>query len=426
MNQSDLWLKACEKIPGGVNSPVRAFGGVGGTPIFISRAKGPFMYDLEDREYIDLVLSFGPMIFGHNPPVVTEALEKQIQKGLSFGACTEAEVLLADRILSMIQGMDLVRLVNSGTEATMSAVRVARGFTGRDKIVKFKGCYHGHGDSFLIQAGSGALTHGVPSSLGVTQGVAKDTLIASYNHLEEVEVLFEKYSREIAAIIVEPVAGNMGVVPPAPGFLEGLRRLCDATGAVLIFDEVMTGFRLAQGGAAELFGIKPDMITLGKIVGGGLPLAAYAGRREIMEFVSPLGGVYQAGTLSGNPMATAAGLAQINLLEQEKPWAKLAQQGSYLAQALREAASLSHVPVQVNQIGSMLTVFFTEKPVVDTETAMSANASVFARFFHGMLDRGVYLPPSQYETAFLSTAHNEAILNQIAEKAAQVFSLIGK
>lgn len=426
MNQADLWQKACKKIPGGVNSPVRAFGGVGGTPIFISRSQGPFIYDLDDREYIDLVLSFGPMILGHNPLVVKEALEKQIQKGLSFGACTGAEVLLADRILSMVQGMDLVRLVNSGTEATMSAVRVARGFTRRDKIVKFKGCYHGHGDSFLIQAGSGALTHGVPSSLGVTAGVAKDTLVASYNHLEEVDVLFEKHSHEIAAVIVEPVAGNMGVVTPAPGFLEGLRRLCDASGAVLIFDEVMTGFRLARGGAAELFGIKPDMMTLGKIVGGGLPLAAYAGRREIMEMVSPLGGVYQAGTLSGNPMATAAGLAQLDLLEQQKPWAELALHGSRLAQALRDAAAATRVAVQVNQIGSMITVFFTDKPVVDTETAMAANAPTFARFFHGMLERGIYLPPSQYESAFISTMHNDSILNKITEKAAEVFSLLGK
>jgi len=426
MNQADLWQKACEKIPGGVNSPVRAFGGVGGTPIFISRSQGPFIYDLDDREYIDLVLSFGPMILGHNPLVVKEALEKQIQKGLSFGACTGAEVLLADRILSMVQGMDLVRLVNSGTEATMSAVRVARGYTRRDKIVKFKGCYHGHGDSFLIQAGSGALTHGVPSSLGVTAAVAKDTLVASYNHLEEVDVLFEKHSHEIAAVIVEPVAGNMGVVTPAPGFLEGLRRLCDASGAVLIFDEVMTGFRLARGGAAELFGIKPDMMTLGKIVGGGLPLAAYAGRREIMEMVSPLGGVYQAGTLSGNPMATAAGLAQLDLLEQQKPWAELALQGSRLAQALRDAAAAARVAIQVNQIGSMITVFFTDKPVVDTETAMAANASTFARFFHAMLERGVYLPPSQYESAFISTMHNDSILNKITEKAAEVFSLLGK
>lgn len=426
MNQADLWQKACEKIPGGVNSPVRAFGGVGGTPIFISRSQGPFIYDLDDREYIDLVLSFGPMILGHNPLVVKEALEKQIQKGLSFGACTGAEVLLADRILLMVQGMDLVRLVNSGTEATMSAVRVARGYTRRDKIVKFKGCYHGHGDSFLIQAGSGALTHGVPSSLGVTAGVAKDTLVASYNHLEEVDVLFEKHSHEIAAVIVEPVAGNMGVVTPAPGFLEGLRRLCDASGAVLIFDEVMTGFRLARGGAAELFGIKPDMMTLGKIVGGGLPLAAYAGRREIMEMVSPLGGVYQAGTLSGNPMATAAGLAQLDLLEQQKPWAELALHGSRLAQALRDAAAAARVAIQVNQIGSMITVFFTDKPVVDTETAMAANASTFARFFHAMLERGIYLPPSQYESAFISTMHNDSILNKITEKAAEVFSLLGK
>lgn len=426
MNKTELWLKACEKIPGGVNSPVRAFGGVGGNPVFIDRANGAHLYDIEDREYIDLVLSFGPMILGHNPLAVTEALQKQLTKGLSFGACTGAEVLLAERILSMVQGMDLVRLVNSGTEATMSAVRVARGFTGRNKIVKFRGCYHGHGDSFLIQAGSGALTHGVPSSLGVPEGVAEDTLIASYNHLEEVEALFQKHPSEIATIIVEPVAGNMGVVVPAPGFLEGLRRLCDTHGAVLIFDEVMTGFRLARGGAAELFNVKPDMMTLGKIVGGGMPLAAYAGRRDIMEMVSPLGGVYQAGTLSGNPMATAAGLAQLELLECQKPWAELARRGSYLAQGLRDAAARTNVAVQVNQIGSMLTVFFSENPVHDTDTALAADAKKFARFFHGMLERGVYLPPSQYESAFISTAHTNEILDSIIEKAAQVFSQIGR
>ncbi|HHX14685.1 MAG TPA: glutamate-1-semialdehyde 2,1-aminomutase [Fibrobacter sp.] len=425
MNKTELWLKACKNIPGGVNSPVRAFGGVGGNPIFVDRALGAHLYDVEDREYIDLVLSFGPMILGHNPLAVTEALQNQLKKGLSFGACTGAEVLLAERILSMVQGMDLVRLVNSGTEATMSAVRVARGFTARNKIIKFKGCYHGHGDSFLIQAGSGALTHGVPSSLGVPEGVAQDTLIASYNHLEEVEALFEKHPNDIATIIVEPVAGNMGVVVPKPGFLEGLRRLCDSYGAVLIFDEVMTGFRLARGGAAELFNVKPDMMTLGKIVGGGMPLAAYAGRRDIMEMVSPLGGVYQAGTLSGNPMATAAGLAQLELLESQKPWTELARRGAYLAQGLRDGAAHANVPVQVNQIGSMLTVFFSKNPVHDTDTALAADAKKFARFFHGMLERGVYLPPSQYESAFISTAHTDEILDSIIEKATQVFAQIG-
>ena len=310
----NLWEKACQVLPGGVNSPVRAFGSVGGTPIFMEKALGPHIYDISGKSYIDLVLSFGPMILGHNPKTVIQALEEQLTRGLSFGACTGREVELAEKILFCLPSMEMLRLVNSGTEATMSAVRVARGYTKREKILKFRGCYHGHGDSFLIQAGSGALTHGVPSSLGVTEGTAKDTLVADYNHLEEVQEIFKTAGNQIAAVIVEPVAGNMGVVPPVPGFLEGLRELCDLYGSLLIFDEVMTGFRLARGGAASLYSVVPDMITLGKIVGGGMPLAAYASRREIMQMVSPLGGVYQAGTLSGNPMAVTAGLAQMEQL----------------------------------------------------------------------------------------------------------------
>lgn len=424
MSEGNLWEAACRVIPGGVNSPVRAFGGVGGTPVFMKRADGAYMFDNDGNQYIDFVLSFGPMILGHNPPEVIDALKEQLTRGLSFGACTGAEVELAELILGCTTGMDMVRLVNSGTEATMSAIRVARGFTKRDKIVKFRGCYHGHGDSFLIQAGSGALTHGTPSSLGVTAGVAADTLVVDYNDLEGVKSLFASEGANIAAVIVEPVAGNMGVVTPAKGFLEGLRELCTANGSVLIFDEVMTGFRLSRNGAAGLYNIQPDMITLGKIVGGGMPLAAYAGRKDIMQVVSPLGGVYQAGTLSGNPMAVAAGIAQMKLLLDVSPWDELERSGKRFAENLRSAASDFKLPVQVNQIGSMITLFFSEKPVVDTASALAADAKMFAKFFHGMLERGVYLPPSQFETAFLSIMHTDELLDSVVEKAREVFATL--
>lgn len=417
----NLWEKACQVLPGGVNSPVRAFGSVGGSPIFMEKALGPHIYDISGKSYIDLVLSFGPMILGHNPKTVIRALEEQLTRGLSFGACTGREVELAEKILSCLPSMEMLRLVNSGTEATMSAVRVARGYTKREKILKFRGCYHGHGDSFLIQAGSGALTHGVPSSLGVTEGTAKDTLVADYNHLEEVQEIFKTAGNQIAAVIVEPVAGNMGVVPPVPGFLEGLRELCDLYGSLLIFDEVMTGFRLARGGAASLYSVVPDMITLGKIVGGGMPLAAYASRREIMQMVSPLGGVYQAGTLSGNPMAVTAGLAQMEQLLQESPWEKLDASGKKLEDSLIQANENSSLPIKINRVGSMLTVFFSENPVTDTTTALASNAKLFSKFFHGMLKRGIYLPPSQYEAAFLSTTHDDLILQKIVSAASEVF-----
>ena len=422
----NLWKEACRVLPGGVNSPVRAFKSVGGEPLFISHAKGPFIYDKDNREFIDLVLSYGPMILGHNPKEVTEALEFQLKKGLSFGAPTEGEIELAEIILKQLPMMDMLRLVNSGTEATMSAIRVARGFTKRNKIVKFRGCYHGHGDSFLIQAGSGALTHGTPSSLGVTEGTAKDTLVADYNHLEAVQALFEKEGNNIAAVIVEPVAGNMGVVQPKPGFLEGLRALCSAYKSVLIFDEVMTGFRLSEGGATKLFHVSPDMITLGKIVGGGLPLAVYAGKREIMEMVSPLGGVYQAGTLSGNPMAVSAGISQMKLLLKTNPWNALENAGKRLAASFRESAKLAGIPIQVNQIGSMLTIFFSKEEVVDTSSAMASDTHLFAAFFHEMLKRNIYLPPSQFETAFLSSAHTNAVLEKIEIAAKESFLEIAK
>lgn len=424
MSEGNLWEEACRVIPGGVNSPVRAFGGVGGTPVFMKSANGPYMYDNEGKQYVDFVLSFGPMILGHNPPEVIDALKDQLTRGLSFGACTGAEVKLAEIILSQVKGMDMVRLVNSGTEATMSAIRVARGFTQRDKIVKFRGCYHGHGDSFLIQAGSGALTHGTPSSLGVTAGVAADTLVVDYNDLAGVQKLFENDGKNIAAVIVEPVAGNMGVVTPAKGFLEGLRELCTKFGSVLIFDEVMTGFRLSNNGASGLYGVQADMVTLGKIVGGGMPLAAYAGRKDIMQVVSPLGGVYQAGTLSGNPMAVAAGIAQMQLLCKVNPWSELERRGARFAQKIRETAAEFKLPVQVNQIGSMFTVFFSDKPVIDTTTALSCDARMFAKFFHGMLERGVYLPPSQYETAFLSIQHTDELLDGVVEKMKEVFKTL--
>jgi glutamate-1-semialdehyde 2,1-aminomutase len=421
MSEKSLWALACECIPGGVNSPVRAFGGVGGEPVFMKSGKGAYLYDEAGKAYIDFVLSWGPWILGHTPLAVASALEDQISRGLSFGTCTRGEVELAELILKMVPGMDQVRLVNSGTEATMTAVRIARGYTGRDKIVKFRGCYHGHGDSFLIQAGSGALTHGTPSSLGVTHGTAQDTLVAAYNHLEEVEELFSKYGEEIACVIVEPVAGNMGVVPPRDGFLAGLRQLCTKNGSVLIFDEVMTSFRTARGGCAERFGIKPDMITLGKIVGGGMPLAAYAGKREIMAMVSPLGGVYQAGTLSGNPMAVAAGIAHLKLLDALRPWNALEAAGKSLREGLARAAADADVPVQVNGVGSMFTVFFSEKPVTDTDSALAADTKRFAKFFRSLLADGVYFPPSQFESCFLSTEHSRKILEETIDKAETAF-----
>ena len=415
------WTRALKVLPGGVDSPVRAFGGVGGEPIFIRRAKGPYLYADSGKEYVDYIGSWGPMILGHNPPEVIEALQEQLSRGLSFGMGTDIEVELAELILSKVPGMEKIRLVNSGTEATMSAVRVARGATGRNKIIKFRGCYHGHGDSFLIQAGSGALTHGTPSSRGVTPGVAQDTLVADYNHLEDVSALFDANPNEIAAVIVEPVAGNMGCVPPRAGFLEGLRELCTKNGAVLIFDEVMTGFRVSDGGAAKRFGVLPDMITLGKIVGGGMPLAAYAGKESLMRNVSPLGKVYQAGTLSGNPMAVTAGLSQLRALFQLNPWESLEKKGAFLESALKAAAASAGCSVQINRVGAMFTVFFSSLPVVDTETAMSSDTKRFAAFFHAMLSQGILFPPSQFETTFFGTQHSEEILTKTVAAAQIAF-----
>lgn len=422
--ENSWWTRALNVLPGGVDSPVRAFGGVGGEPVFVKQASGPYLYADDGSQYVDLIGSWGPMILGHNPPEVIEALRDELSRGLSFGTCTDIEVELAELILSKIPGMEKIRLVNSGTEATMSAIRVARGATKRNKIVKFRGCYHGHGDSFLIQAGSGALTHGSPSSLGVTPGVARDTLIADYNHLEQVRALFEAHPGKIAAVIVEPVAGNMGCVPPQKGFLEGLRELCTANDSVLIFDEVMTGFRVADGGAVKRFGVEPDMVTLGKIIGGGMPLAAYAGKESLMKNVSPLGKVYQAGTLSGNPMAVTAGLSQLRLIYKQNPWEELERKGALLESSLRLAAENAGVNVQINRVASMFTVFFSDVPVVDTETAMAADTKRFATFFHAMLEQGIYLPPSQFETAFLSTAHSGDVLELIAAKARVAFEKV--
>lgn len=424
MNENSWWSRALKVLPGGVDSPVRAFGGVGGEPVFVKRSNGPFLYSDDGRELVDFIGSWGPMILGHNPPEVIEALREELSRGLSFGMGTDIEVELAEFILSKIPGMEKIRLVNSGTEATMSAIRVARGATGRNKIVKFRGCYHGHGDSFLIQAGSGAMTHGTPSSLGVTPGVAEDTLVADYNHTEQVEALFLARPKEIAAVIVEPVAGNMGCVPPKEGFLSGLRELCDRFGSVLIFDEVMTGFRVSSGGAAKRFGVTPDMITLGKIVGGGMPLAAYSGKESLMRNVSPEGKVYQAGTLSGNPMAVTAGLAQLRLLYKLSPWEALEQKGELLVEGIRNAAKEAGVSVQVNRVASMFTVFFSERPVVDSETALSADTGRFASFFHSMLDQDILFPPSQFETTFIGNAHTDEILERTIAAAKVAFEKV--
>jgi glutamate-1-semialdehyde 2,1-aminomutase len=405
-------------IPGGVNSPVRAFKSVGGSPVFIDSARGPFLKDVDGREYIDFVLSWGPMILGHAHPAVVAAVQKAAEKGLSFGASTEGESEIAERICGILPSVEKVRLVCSGTEATMSAVRLARGYTGREKIIKFRGCYHGHGDSFLVQAGSGALTFGNPSSPGVTRGAAQDTLIAEFNDLESVKKLFAENPDTIAAIIVEPVVGNMGVLIPEPGFLQGLRALCDGKNTLLILDEVMTGFRLSLQGAQGLYGISPDLTTMGKVVGGGLPLAAYGGRADIMNMLSPEGPVYQAGTLSGNPLAVAAGLATLNEIATPGFYDGLENLGVVWEADLRAAFAASPVPVTINRVGSMLTVFFSgasNTPVRDYDSAVACDTALFGRFFNACLKEGLYLAPSQFEAGFLSVAHDRTILARVAE-----------
>jgi glutamate-1-semialdehyde 2,1-aminomutase len=402
---SALFKAAQNVIPGGVNSPVRAFKAVGGTPIFVERAKGAYLYDADDNQLIDYIASWGPMILGHAYEPVIEAVKSRADLGTSFGMPTALETEIAELAIAMVPNIDKIRFVNSGTEACMSAVRLARGATQREKIIKFAGCYHGHSDAFLIQAGSGAVTFGSPSSPGVTKGTAKDTLLAPYNNLEAVAQLFSEYPHEIAAIIIEPVAGNMGCIPPNAGFLEGLRSLCDQNNTLLIFDEVMTGFRLAKGGAQELLGIKADLVTFGKVLGGGLPVGAFAAKKEIMKHLAPEGPVYQAGTLSGNPLAMAAGLAMLQALNADSDiFDRLALKTERLHEGLEAVLKTTHIPYQINRVGSMISLHFTEKKVIDFETAASGNNEKFKNYFHGMLNEGIYLPPSAFESYFLNDA----------------------
>ncbi len=400
-----LFKRAVAVTPGGVNSPVRAFGAVGGTPIFFEKGEGAWLTDVDGNRYIDYVGSWGPFILGHGDPRVIEAIRAQARMATSFGAPSRLEVEIAELLTGLLPGLDMVRLVSSGTEATMSAVRVARGYTGRDKIIKFEGCYHGHGDSFLIRAGSGMLTHGAPSSPGVTSGTAADTLVARFNNIASVKELVAENPGEIAAVIIEPIGGNMGVVPSDTEFLQELRSLCTEEGMVLIFDEVMTGFRVALRGAASRYDIVPDMYTLGKVIGGGMPVAAYGGRRDIMSVVSPTGSVYQAGTLSGNPLAVAAGLATLRILIEEDPYAGLEAAAEKIASGLMASSARWDIPLAVNRVGSMLTPFFTDRIVTDYSSATTCHTGRYASFFHAMLNRGVYLPPSQYEAWFISVAH---------------------
>ena len=402
---SALFQAAQQVLPGGVNSPVRAFNSVGGSPVFVERAQGAYLYDADGNKLIDYIASWGPLLFGHAYAPVIEAVTERAKKGTSFGMPTEVETQIAEKALSMVPHMEKIRFVNSGTEACMSAIRLARGYTKREKIIKFAGCYHGHSDSFLIAAGSGATTFGVPNSPGVTQGTAKDTLLATYNDLDSVKALFAAHPQQIAAIIVEPIAGNMGCVLPTKGFLEGLRTLCDEQGALLILDEVMTGFRVAKGGAQEALNIKADLVTFGKVIGGGLPVAAFAARAEIMDHLAPTGAVYQAGTLSGNPLAMSAGLAMLTEIEnRSEVFESLDKKTAYLHAGFEKVFAQAAIPVQINRFGSMCSVFFSEAPVTDFASAQRADHGRFKKYFHALLSRGIYLPPSGYESYFLNDA----------------------
>ena len=412
-----LFEEAKKHIPGGVNSPVRAFRSVGGDPLFIKKAKGSKIYDVDGKAYIDYVLSWGPMILGHAHPRVTAALKKAIANGTSYGAPTELEITLAKMVKKAVPSIEMVRMVSSGTEATMAAIRAARGFTGRDKIIKFDGGYHGTGDSLLVKAGSGVATFGLPDSPGVPADLAKHTLTVAYNDLIAVRELASREGERIACIIVEPVAGNMGCVPPEPGFLAGLRQVCDQYGIVLILDEVMTGFRVAYGGAQKLYGVKPDLTCLGKVIGGGLPVGAYGGKREIMEKIAPLGPIYQAGTLSGNPLAMVAGIETLKALSKPGVYKTLEKLSADLEQGLRAAATEAGVPVTLNRVGSMFTAFFTDRKVKDFASAKTSDTGKFGRFFRSMLSNGVNLAPSQFEAAFMSLAHTKADINKTIEAA---------
>jgi len=416
-----LYHRALGMIPGGVNSPVRAFKAIGVPPVFIDHAKGSKIWDVDKNEYIDYVGSWGPMILGHAHPKIVSALKRVAPKGTSFGAPTLLEIELATKIKKAFPSMELMRMVNSGTEAVMSAIRVARGYTGRNKILKFEGCYHGHGDSLLVKAGSGVTTFSIPDSLGVPEDLAKHTLTSPYNDLESVRSLVRQYPEQIACIIVEPIAGNMGVILPEKGFLEGLRKICDETGIVLLFDEVITGFRVAYGGAQELYGIKADMTCLGKIIGGGLPVGAYGGREKIMEKVAPLGGVYQAGTLSGNPLAMASGIGTLEILKSKKVYQDLEKKTSYLTEKILESAEEQGIPISINRTIGMFTLFFTEGPVRNYPTAKMSNTKRFAQFFIEMMNQGIYLPPSQFEACFLSLAHTQKDLDRTIEASDNAF-----
>ena len=421
----ELFDRAVKVIPGGVNSPVRAYGAIGIAPRFIDRADGCHIYDVDGKEYVDYIDSWGPMILGHNFPEVKESVLKACEKGLSFGCATAIEVEMAEFICDHIPHVDMVRMVNSGTEAVMSAVRVARGFTGKNKIIKFAGCYHGHSDAMLVSAGSGVMTSGVPDSAGVPKGCTEDTMTAVYNDLDSVRALMEQADGQTAAVIVEAVGANMGVVPPKKVFLEGLRKLCDEYGALLIFDEVITGFRLAFGGAAEYFGVTPDLVTYGKIIGAGMPVGAYGGRREIMELVSPVGKVYQAGTLSGNPIAMAAGLTQLKYLyEHQEIYKDLEKKGKRLYGGMEKILAEKNLPYHINHVSSLGSLFFTEQEVVDYTSAKSSDTKAFSEYFKGMLAQGIHMAPSQFEAMFLSVAHTDEIIDQTLEAVRNYFNQI--
>ena len=423
MNNHDLFDKAQKFIPGGVNSPVRAFKSVGGEPLFIKKATGPYIYDVDDKEYIDYIGSWGPMIAGHCNKKVLKAVHKAVDNGMSFGTPVEQEVTVAEKMCTLIPSMDMVRMVNSGTEATMSAIRLARGFTNRNKIIKFEGCYHGHADSFLVKAGSGVLTLGIPGSPGVPAAVADLTLTVPYNDLEALDQIMQQHGDDIAAIIVEPIAGNMNMILPVDGYLQGMRDLCDKYGSVLIFDEVMTGFRVALGGAQELYGITPDLSTFGKVIGGGLPVGAFGGRKDIMSYIAPLGPVYQAGTLSGNPVAMTAGSVMLDIVAKEGFYTELGVKTANLVAGLNEIAAANNIPFHTVNVGGMFGMFFTAQEHINNFDDLSAcNEEYFKKFFHSMLDHGVYLAPSAFEAGFVSSTHDEVTLSKTLKAATIAFS----